>query len=84
MSLGNWEDKDGDEAEPEELPDVYVIKIPAIGWGDGYRIGLGHYRHICAFLPAGKRFSFVFYRSAQAKQGQPCQRTGKKYRTDEV
>ena len=26
MSLGNWEDKVGNEAEPEELPDMGSVK----------------------------------------------------------
>ena len=35
MSLGNWEDKVGDEAEPEELPDIGPFEQPAM-----YRIAL--------------------------------------------
>ena len=30
MSLGNWEDKVGDEAEPEELPDMGYLMQPAM------------------------------------------------------
>lgn len=30
MSLGNREDKDGVEAEPEELPDIGPLKQPAM------------------------------------------------------
>ena len=30
MSLGNWEDKAGVEAEPEELPDIGPLKQPAM------------------------------------------------------
>ena len=30
MSLGNWEGKVGDEAEPEELPDMGSVKQPAM------------------------------------------------------
>ena len=68
MSLGNWEDKDGDEAEPEELPDVDVIKIPAIGWGDGYRAAahtrglLGLYTLFCT---SGRKAFFIFCSSGQ-------------------
>ena len=35
MSLGNREDKDGSEAESEELPDIGPFKQPAM-----YRIAL--------------------------------------------
>ena len=30
MSLGNWEGKVGDEAEPEELPDMGYLMQPAM------------------------------------------------------
>ena len=30
MSLGNWEGKVSDEAEPEELPKIKAIKNPAM------------------------------------------------------
>lgn len=30
MSLENWEDKAGVEAEPEELPDIGSLKQPAM------------------------------------------------------
>ena len=49
MSLGNWEGKTSDEAEPEELPDFDAIKFLRL-------MGLRNYLTPFCYLYAEERF----------------------------
>lgn len=52
MSLGNWEGKTSDEAEPEELPDFDAIKFLRL-------MGLQQLFDAFLYLYAEERFYFV-------------------------
>ena len=50
MSLGNWEGKTSDEAEPEELPDFDAIKFLRL-------MGLRNYlTPFCIYMQKSERF----------------------------
>ena len=56
MSLGNWEGKTSDEAEPEELPDFDAIKFLRL-------MGLRNYLTLSVFIC---RRAFYFVSRAKA------------------
>lgn len=57
MSLGNWEGKVSDEAEPEELPEIKAIKKSC----DGQElVSKEYYAFQFVFMRTEKRF-FVFF-----------------------
>ena len=58
MSLGNWEGKVSNEAEPEELPEIKAIKKSC----DGQElVSKEYYAFQFVFMRTEKRFFVFFY-----------------------
>lgn len=69
MSLGNWEGKADDEAEPEELPESELSNSASDGKGRIYNSKLGIIQKALFCILAEKRFLFLclkFYKQNYA------------------